>query len=352
MATEIGDKTFFIAAVLSMRNDRAAVFGGAILALVAMTVLSTLMGLVLPALMPRRYTHLIGGALFLYFGFKLLNDSRSMGDGVSEELEEVEEELAEMSKKRNRARRKGRVEEKKGMDDVDDDDGAREGADDNGPDDVEGGGGAMESGGDGSSNSGAKKRRGGGGGGAGLARSVTSGFSRASSSGASSTAGGYSGNSWESVFLQALTLTFLAEWGDRSQIATIALAAAKVRDAGRSRRERNDPAASGGPSRGIGRCPPPRRWSSLSFFALPRGRSRSSIFVRFSAARKINLSGSGRGHDRGVHGAQRLHGDGGRRGEDAGLAHIGEVRRVLRRADFFGLRRTLGILRGMIPPIS
>ena len=225
MATEIGDKTFFIAAVLSMRNDRAAVFGGAILALILTTVLSTLMGLVLPALMPRKYTHLIGGALFLYFGFKLLNDSRTMKDGVSEELEEVEEELAEMSKKKNRARKKRQVEEKKGMD-RDDDDCA---ADDNGPDDVEGGGGGgggtMENGGD--SNNVAKKRRGGSGG------AGSAGFAKGgarTSSGGLSTAGEYSGNSWESVFLQALTLTFLAEWGDRSQIATIALAAAKVRD--------------------------------------------------------------------------------------------------------------------------
>ncbi|KAL3798631.1 hypothetical protein ACHAW5_001275 [Stephanodiscus triporus] len=217
MATEIGDKTFFIAAVLSMRNDRAAVFGGAILALVVMTVLSTLMGLVLPALMPRRYTHLIGGALFLYFGFKLLSDSRSMGEGVSEELEEVEEELAEMNKKRNRAKKKRQVEEKKGMDDDDDDVGGGGGSD--ADDDVEGGGGTM-----GDCDNGAKKRRGGGGGGGGR---FAKGASRQSSSGGLSTAGEYSGNSWESVFVQALTLTFLAEWGDRSQIATIALAAAK-----------------------------------------------------------------------------------------------------------------------------
>ena len=39
LATEIGDKTFFIAAVMSMRNDRTAVFAGAILALIVMTIL-------------------------------------------------------------------------------------------------------------------------------------------------------------------------------------------------------------------------------------------------------------------------------------------------------------------------
>ena len=65
------------------------------------------------------------------------------------------------------------------------------------------------------------------------------------------------------------------------------------------------------------------------------------IFFHF---RKKRRAGSGRRHDRGLHGAQRLHGDGGRGGEDAGLAYIREVRRVLRRTNFFGLRHTLGIL--------
>jgi len=206
MATEIGDKTFFIAAILSMRNDRIAVFGGAILALIIMTILSTMMGLVLPSLMPRKYTHIIGGILFLYFGVKLLLDSRGMEDKVSEELEEVEEELAEMNKKRGKARKKKRAEENGG---------GGGGGSDAAVDDIEG---QMESGGD--CENGAKKRRGGGSG-AGKAT-----LKHAPSSGMSA-AGDYSGSSWEAVFLQALTMTFLAEWGDRSQIATIALAAAK-----------------------------------------------------------------------------------------------------------------------------
>ena len=100
LATEIGDKTFFIAAVLSMRFDRSAVFGGAIAALVIMTVLSTLMGQVLPTVLPRAYTHILGGLLFLYFGGKLLFESKSMTHHVSEELEEVEEELQYHPKKK------------------------------------------------------------------------------------------------------------------------------------------------------------------------------------------------------------------------------------------------------------
>lgn len=152
IATEIGDKTFFIAAVLSMRNSRIVVFGGAISALICMTILSTMMGLVLPSFLPKQYTHVIGGILFLYFGIKLIYDSRSMSDKVSDELEEVEEELLERNKK----------------------------------DDIEVGG------------------------------SNTTNFASKQSSSSS-----------HKMFLQSFLLTFLAEWGDRSQIATIALAAAK-----------------------------------------------------------------------------------------------------------------------------
>jgi Ca2+/H+ antiporter, TMEM165/GDT1 family len=152
IATEIGDKTFFIAAVLSMKHARSAVFAGAILALIVMTILSTAMGLVLPRFLPKQYTHWLSGVLFLYFGFKLLNEGRQMEAGrASDELEEVEEELLHKSSKK---------------------------------DDVEEGGPKL------------------------MHKSSVI-------------------KTWEQVILQSLTLTFLAEWGDRSQIATIALAASK-----------------------------------------------------------------------------------------------------------------------------
>jgi Ca2+/H+ antiporter, TMEM165/GDT1 family len=149
IATEIGDKTFFIAAVLSMKHDRFAVFLGAIMALILMTVLSTAMGLVLPKFLDKKYTHILSGILFLYFGVKLILDSRGMEGG------KVSEELQQSSKKK-----------------------------------------------------GDKSQ---------LPMTTNSGNSQ------KSIVSSISNN----VILTALSLTFVAEWGDRSQIATIALASAK-----------------------------------------------------------------------------------------------------------------------------
>ncbi|KAJ8602734.1 hypothetical protein CTAYLR_003799 [Chrysophaeum taylorii] len=143
-ATEVGDKTFFIAAVLAMRNSRFVVFSGALFSLAIMTVLSAALGYALPSLLPRKYTHYASAALFLYFGLRMLRDASTSRDGPSEELVEVEEELVRKKEEEN-----GDIE-------------------------------APPS-----------KRTG------------------------------------SRVFTQAFFLTFLAEWGDRSQIATIALASAK-----------------------------------------------------------------------------------------------------------------------------
>jgi len=158
IATELGDKTFFIAAILAMQFERTLVFVGAIGALAVMTVLSAGIGFALPNLLPRLYTHYAAVFLFVYFGFKLLKDAKGMQGGTpSEELQEVEDELTN----------------KKREDDVD----------------------VAEQGGDA------------------VPRTGLSRLFRSSSSMA--------------VLTEAFTLTFLAEWGDRSQIATIALAAAK-----------------------------------------------------------------------------------------------------------------------------
>ena len=130
-----------------------------------MTVLSSIMGLVLPSLIPVTYTHILGGVLFLYFGVKLLLDSRGMeANRVSEELEEVEEELLHPKKA-----------------------------------DVELGG-ADNEGGPGTDTAGGRKSTR-------PSNAMKHGFME--------------------VAIQSFTLTFLAEWGDRSQIATIALSAAK-----------------------------------------------------------------------------------------------------------------------------
>lgn len=108
IVSEIGDKTFFIAAIMvrkiedslwrsvfhivsigsyvrcsyiflmqAMRHNRFTIFSGAISALAVMTVLSTYVGQI-ATFIPRIYTHYISTLLFFVFGIRMLYDSQSM----------------------------------------------------------------------------------------------------------------------------------------------------------------------------------------------------------------------------------------------------------------------------------
>ncbi|EDW14208.1 uncharacterized protein LOC6572641 isoform X1 [Drosophila mojavensis] len=93
LLTELGDKTFFIAAIMAMRHPRLIVFLGAITALALMTVLSCVFGMA-ANFIPKIYTYYISTALFLIFGLKMLYDGYKMKPtDAQEELEEVQSDL-------------------------------------------------------------------------------------------------------------------------------------------------------------------------------------------------------------------------------------------------------------------
>src|SRR5438045_3835569 len=70
--SEVGDKTFLIAALMAMKHDRILVFTAALSALVAMTILSSVLGHAVPTLLPKRFTNILAAILFLVFGGKML----------------------------------------------------------------------------------------------------------------------------------------------------------------------------------------------------------------------------------------------------------------------------------------
>mgnify|MGYP003365561210 FL=1 len=94
--SEIGDKTFLIAALMSMRHPRWLVFTASSTSLVIMTILSGLLGHTCVYFIPERYTAFLAGLLFLVFGYKLTMEGLEMSKdaGVEEEMAEVEEEIA------------------------------------------------------------------------------------------------------------------------------------------------------------------------------------------------------------------------------------------------------------------
>ncbi|KAG8473303.1 hypothetical protein CXB51_035425 [Gossypium anomalum] len=152
--SEIGDKTFFAAAILAMRHPRKLVLLGCLAALIVMTILSAVVGWAAPNLISRKWTHHITTVLFFGFGLWSLWDG-FMEDGEAEELAEVEAKL-DADWKVN----PGTV---KGGNKTDDD---------------------------------SKKER----------RPFLTQF-------------------FSPIFLKAFSITFFGEWGDKSQLATIGLAA-------------------------------------------------------------------------------------------------------------------------------
>ena len=78
-----------------MRYNRTFVFVGALGALLIMTVLSVGIGVAVPTLLPKAYTHYAAAALFAYFGVRLLREAREAktGDEEHSELKETELEL-------------------------------------------------------------------------------------------------------------------------------------------------------------------------------------------------------------------------------------------------------------------
>ena len=106
--SEIGDKTFLVAALMAMRHDRLLVFSAAFAALIAMTILSAVLGHAVPTLISKRFTNYLAALLFLVFGVRLLREGYGMSpdEGVGEEMREVEMELEE---KEHLARKNGSV---------------------------------------------------------------------------------------------------------------------------------------------------------------------------------------------------------------------------------------------------
>lgn len=97
--SELGDKTFFIAVILSLKYSRKLVFAGVVFALAAMTALSVLVGRIF-AFLPPAYIHYAEIVLFALFGFKLLYDASKMPKkAISNEEQEEALEAVEKAEK-------------------------------------------------------------------------------------------------------------------------------------------------------------------------------------------------------------------------------------------------------------
>ena len=72
LVSELGDETFIIAAIMAMRNSRTTVLAGGLSALTIMTVLSVMLGLVVPQLISKETVSKAAFVLYTFFGCRLM----------------------------------------------------------------------------------------------------------------------------------------------------------------------------------------------------------------------------------------------------------------------------------------
>ena len=94
IVSELGDKTFFIAAIMAMRHPRYTVFLAAMSAIFIMNTLAVILGLA-TSVIPHFITHYGSIVLFAVFGVKMLYEGYKMSeDEGKEEMEEVQKSIS------------------------------------------------------------------------------------------------------------------------------------------------------------------------------------------------------------------------------------------------------------------
>jgi Ca2+/H+ antiporter, TMEM165/GDT1 family len=99
--SEIGDKTFLIAAVMSMRHTRITIFLASFSALCLMTIISVLLGAFIFKLIPILYAKIISTVLFFVFAIVMLKDAIEMTRSIS--TIQIHEVLPESESQRDSA---------------------------------------------------------------------------------------------------------------------------------------------------------------------------------------------------------------------------------------------------------
>ena len=91
--SEIGDKTFFIVAILGMKNPKITIILANMLAMTTMTLISAFLGHLVPNLIHSKIVSIIAGLILILFGCLMLMERKS--NKIKQEYDEAKDSLAE-----------------------------------------------------------------------------------------------------------------------------------------------------------------------------------------------------------------------------------------------------------------